>query len=82
LRTYAGYLATGITVIVHLLDPAVVILSGGIAQNNSVLVADLNERLAGMLIAPRQRALQVQISPLGYYGGVSGAAAIAIEKFG
>jgi hypothetical protein len=33
-----------------------------------------------MLIAPSQRALEVRLSPLGYYGGVLGAAAVAIEK--
>ena len=80
LRTYASYLATGIASIVHLLDPSVVILSGGIAQDNPLLIAELEVRLAGMLIAPSQRALEVRLSPLGYYGGVLGAAAVAIEK--
>jgi len=73
-------LGTGIVSIVHLLDPSVVVLSGGIAQDNPLLVSELNEQLPELLIAPGQRRLQVEISQLGYYGGVLGAAAIAIEK--
>ncbi len=80
LRTYAAHLGTGIVSIVHLLDPSVVVLSGGIAQDNPLLVSELNEQLPELLIAPGQRRLQVEISQLGYYGGVLGAAAIAIEK--
>ena len=33
LRTYAGWLASGISAIVHTLDPEAMILAGGIAQN-------------------------------------------------
>jgi N-acetylmannosamine-6-phosphate 2-epimerase/N-acetylmannosamine kinase len=82
LRTYAAHLATGIAVIVHVLDPQAVILSGGIAQGNRILLDSLEQRLAGMLIAASQRRLTVSISELGYHGGVLGAAAAVLEKRG
>jgi N-acetylmannosamine-6-phosphate 2-epimerase / N-acetylmannosamine kinase len=80
-ETLAGYLAVGVASIVHLLDPALVIVSGGLAQNNAVLIDELRARLDGMLIAARERRLEVRASELGYHGGVLGAAAVAWEKF-
>jgi glucokinase-like ROK family protein len=82
LRIYASYLATGITSIVHLLDPATIVLSGGLAQDNPLLVSNVADELTNRLIAPAQRHLSIRVSALGYYAGVLGAAAVAMEKLG
>lgn len=82
LRIYASYLATGITSIVHLLDPAIIVLSGGLAQDNPLLVSNLANELKNRLIAPAQRHLSIRVSALGYYAGVLGAAAVVMEKLG
>jgi glucokinase len=76
LREYAEYLAAGIASIVHLLDPELLIVAGGIAQENKILLADLDELLPRMLMAAKIRRLRILASQLGYYGAVYGARAI------
>jgi glucokinase len=76
-RTYASYLAAGLASIVMLLDPEMLILAGGLAQNNHMLVTSLNDELEKRLTVWRQRKLEVRLSPLGYSAGVLGAAALA-----
>jgi glucokinase len=80
LETYASYLSTGLVSMAHLLDPEMVILSGGLAQNNPLLVSSLNQQLAGKLNVPNLRKLEVRVSELGYHGGVLGAAAVAVSR--
>ncbi|MGE5645766.1 MAG: putative N-acetylmannosamine-6-phosphate 2-epimerase [Acidobacteriota bacterium] len=77
--TYAGHLATGLSSLIHLLDPALVILSGGIAQDNPLLVSGLEDELSRKVTAWDRRNLRVRCSELGYHGGVLGAAAAAVE---
>lgn len=80
IRQYAGYLAIGIASIVHLLDPELLILAGGIAQENELLFSDVNELLPGRMMAAKARRLRVAPSRLGYYGVVYGAGIIARER--
>ena len=77
LREYVEYLAIGIASIVHLLDPAVVILAGGITQENDFLLRDLDELLPGVVMAMKMRRLRVCVSRLGRYGAVYGAGVLA-----
>ncbi|MCL5269307.1 MAG: putative N-acetylmannosamine-6-phosphate 2-epimerase [bacterium] len=74
----AVYLARGCAIIVHLLDPEALILSGGIAQDNAGLLACLEQKLSALVPIWKLRRLRIALSPLGYYGGVIGAAAAAI----
>ena len=78
IQTLAEYLAMGCASIIHLLDPELLILSGGLAQNNPILLDALIERLAKRVAVWDQRKLRVQVSSLGYCGGVLGAAAVAL----
>jgi predicted NBD/HSP70 family sugar kinase len=75
------YLARGCASAVQLLDPELLILSGGLAENNPHLVESLEAELAGIVSAWEQRKLRIRRSPLGYYGGVAGAAAVALERW-
>jgi glucokinase-like ROK family protein len=79
-RELSRYLALGCVSIVELLDPEALILSGGLAQNNAILLSALAEELGMRVPAWRERSLNIIASPLGYCGGVLGAAAIAIEQ--
>jgi N-acetylmannosamine-6-phosphate 2-epimerase/N-acetylmannosamine kinase len=80
LREYAEYLAIGMASIAHLLDPEVFILAGGIAQDNDILLENLNELLPRFIMAAKMRQLRICASQLGYYGGVYGAGVVAREK--
>lgn len=80
IRTYARYLAAGLAGAVHLLDTPLIVLAGGLVQDNPFLLAELSRELTSQVTAARARRLEVRVSPLGYYAGVLGAAAVAIEK--
>jgi len=77
IRMLAGYLARGCAILVQLLDPEAIILSGGLAINNPVLVESLRVELRRVVSVWDQRQLSVVASKLGYFGGVLGAAALA-----
>jgi predicted NBD/HSP70 family sugar kinase len=62
------------------LDPEALIISGGLAQNNPMLLEVLETELAAVVPAWNERQLTITASPLGFYGGVFGAAAIAMEE--
>jgi N-acetylmannosamine-6-phosphate 2-epimerase/N-acetylmannosamine kinase len=75
--TLAQYLAIGCASLVHLLDPDLLILAGGLAQNNPRLLSALAENLAQRTTVWPQRKLRIVVSSLGYSAGVLGAAAVA-----
>ncbi|MCC6367715.1 MAG: putative N-acetylmannosamine-6-phosphate 2-epimerase [Bryobacterales bacterium] len=81
IRTQAGYLAAGLASIIHLLDPERIILSGGLAQENPLLFEELEIALRTRVTVWPQRRISLLASPLGYHGGVLGAAACALEMF-
>ena len=61
----------------NLLDPELLILAGGLAQNNPLLLSAFTENLAQRVTVWQQRKLRVAFSSLGYSAGVLGAAAVA-----
>ena len=80
IRILAGHLATGTASIIQILDPEMVILSGGIIENNSLLLRHFQEELQSRVPVWEHRNLQVQASRLGYFSGVLGAVAAVLEK--
>lgn len=78
--TYSRYLARGCAAIVQLLDPEMLVFSGGLAQSNPELLKGVAKELSARVLLWPERRLGLHISPLGYYGGVLGAAAWAMEK--
>jgi glucokinase len=82
IHIYAKYLAIGCAVIVSLLDPELLILAGGIAQNNPILLGVVTDELAKRVTVWKQRKLRVEFSSLGYSAGVLGAAAVALAGVG
>ncbi|MFM8393048.1 MAG: ROK family protein, partial [Acidobacteriota bacterium] len=77
---YASYLARGCALAINLLDPARLIIAGGLTQNNPRLLEALQMELDRSIIAPRLRRLEVCFSPLGYEAGLIGAAAAARDS--
>ena len=80
LRKYAHYLGMGIAAIVHLLDPALIVLAGGISEDNKILVENINECLPSLVFAAKQRRIRIVASSLGYYGAACGAAVLAQRR--
>jgi N-acetylmannosamine-6-phosphate 2-epimerase/N-acetylmannosamine kinase len=79
IRTLASYLAIAGASMVALLDPQMLILAGGLAQDNPLLLKALTEELAKRVVLWPQRQLRVHASALGYSAGVVGAAAVALD---
>lgn len=71
-----GYLAEGIANLFNVLDPELVILSGGLLASYPNLAATLQERVAGALHFGATRPPRIELSEAGQYAGVQGAAAL------
>jgi len=80
IRRLATYLARGCASLVGLLDPQAIILSGGIATDNPLLVECLRSELQPLVPTWERRNLQIMSSELGYFGGIYGAAAVAANS--
>jgi N-acetylmannosamine-6-phosphate 2-epimerase/N-acetylmannosamine kinase len=76
----AGHLAAGVASIIQILDPEMIILSGGIVENNPLLLQYFQNELQSGVSVWEQRKIQIQVSRLGYFSGVLGAVAAALEK--
>ncbi len=80
IRALAGHLAAGIVSIIQILDPEMIILSGGIVENNPLLLQHFQNGLKSGVPVWEHRRIQVQVSRLGYFSGVLGAVAAVLEK--
>jgi glucokinase len=78
IRMFAAHLAAGCAILVQLLDPEALILAGGLAQNNALLIPSLEKALAALVPVWEQRRLKIVNSSVGYHAGVLGAAALAM----
>lgn len=77
----ARYLGIAIANAVNLIDPAVVVVGGGVAELGEVLMSPLREQYQARVLAPERRAAIVPAA-LGYDAGVIGAAAVALTEQG
>jgi predicted NBD/HSP70 family sugar kinase len=80
IRILAGHLAAGTASIIQILDPEMIILSGGIVENNPLLLRHFQGELQSRVSVWEHRKIQVQMSRLGYFSGVLGAVAAVLEK--
>jgi glucokinase len=76
-HSFAKRLAAGCSLMVQLLDPEALILAGGLAQNNRLLIPSLERELSVLVPVWEQRHLKILNSSMGYHAGVLGAAALA-----
>ncbi len=80
IETLADNLARAVSIIATLFDPTLIVLSGGVSENNPWLIARLKEGLEERLSAFEHRGLTVKSSENGYFSGVIGAAAAVCAK--
>ncbi len=78
IETLAENLARGCSMIVMLFDPSLILLSGGMSEDNPLLFAKLKDELEKRLLAYEHRGLRVERAANGYFSGVIGAAASAL----
>jgi glucokinase len=73
-------LACGLTSIVNLFEPELVIIGGGVSNTDELLLAPVRERVRAEAMTPAGREVNVVRAGLGDQVGVVGAAAIALER--
>jgi glucokinase len=77
-QTSLRHLAAGIASLINVLDPAVVILGGGIIAAGELLFAPLAEMLSEFEWRPGGHSVAVKPAELGDYAGAIGAARFAV----
>jgi len=78
-KALADYLAEGIANLFNLLDPQVVLLSGGLIEGYEPLLSDVQQRVEKLLHFGSKRQPQIRAAQAGRFAGVQGAAALAFE---
>jgi glucokinase len=73
-------LACGLTSIVNLFEPELVVLGGGVSQTGEQLLGPVRERVRVDSMKPAGEAADIVQSALGDHVGVVGAAAIVYER--
>lgn len=75
-------LACGLTSIVNVFEPELVVLGGGVTRAGEQLLGPVRERVHAEAMTPYGRSIPLVRSALGDRVGVVGAAAIAYERLG
>lgn len=82
LFTEAGYnIGRGVAILIHLLNPEIVILSGRGSSAGKVLMAPIQQALNEHCIPRLSHSTELEISTLGYMAELIGAAALVMENF-
>lgn len=74
-------LGTGLTSIVNMLEPELVVLGGGVTRAGDALIAPARAAVRAAAMTPGGRSVRVERAALGDQVGVVGAAAVAMRTF-
>ena len=80
IRTYAAFLARGLAVIANMIDPELIVLSGGVAESSPLLIEEVSNCMRRLVVGWSHRRIRLAVSALARFGGVSGAAAVAFDE--
>ena len=73
-------LACGLTSLVNVFEPELVVVGGGVTRSGEQLVGPVRERVRELAMGPAGRGADIVLAALGDQVGVVGAAAIAFER--
>lgn len=73
-------LADGLTSLVNLFEPDLLVLGGGVTRSGDQLLAPVRRLVAAQAMGPAARAVRITRAARGEHNGVLGAAAIAFER--
>jgi glucokinase len=77
---YAGWIAVGLVNLVDLLDPAVIVLGGGVVDQGDALMDRVRAALHRYPTFAEGRTVDIRPSSLGSRAGGVGAALLAAER--
>jgi len=73
-------LACGLTSIVNLFEPELVVIGGGVSRSGEQLLGPVRELVRSSAMRPAGESVEIVVSPLGERVGVVGAAAIVYDR--
>jgi len=76
-RHFAWWLALGLANLANALDPAVIVLGGGLAEAGRLFLAPVREAFDELAEAPRARGVRIELARLGERSGAVGAGLLA-----
>jgi len=80
IRTYAAFLARGLAVISNMIDPELIVLSGGVAESSPLLIEEVSSCMSRLVVGWSHRRIRIAVSDLARFGGVLGASAVAFDE--
>lgn len=78
LRSAGKYLAIGMSNVVNMFDPDVIVLSGSVVKAGEPYLGPARDELNRRTLAQRRRPVRLDVSSLGIDAGIVGAAALAL----
>jgi glucokinase len=78
----AYYLGLGIVSLIHIFDPRMVVIGGGVSHSGHLLLDEVNRVVAERGIPALVESTSIVVSTLGTEAGILGAAALAWEGIG
>lgn len=82
LRKAGTALGIGLSNVVNVFDPELVVLGGSVVNAGEAYLGAARDQLAQMMQAQRRRAMRLDVTSLGDDGGIVGAAALAWTEIG
>lgn len=74
------YLGAGLTSIVNVLNPDVIVIGGGVSEAGPVFIKRIEDEVLSRVMKPVRRQLQVVRAELGNDAGITGSAMFAIKQ--
>jgi glucokinase len=80
LRRAGTSLGIGLSNVVNLFDPEVIVLTGSVVRAGEPYLGAARDTLVRMTQAQRRRAMRLDVTSLGRDGGIIGAGALAFDE--
>lgn len=82
LKIWSGYLGLGIVSLIHVFDPEIVVLGGGVSYSGDLFIDDVRQTVSERGIPTLVEGIPIVLSEFRGEAGVIGAAALAWEEIG
>ncbi|NJN21576.1 MAG: ROK family protein [Leptolyngbya sp. RL_3_1] len=81
-QTYGRHLGVGLTSLIYLFTPEVIILGGGISAGADLFLAATRAEIERRVLPSSREGLQLRVAALGNQAGMVGAARLALQTYG
>jgi glucokinase len=78
--TYVDHLGAACIAAVHILDPQVIAIGGGVSHAGEFLLNKINEMLPGMIFCKNMPYARIELARMGNDAGIIGAAMLGTQE--